>query len=231
MTSTNKSLIFFILIFALIFGLKFSLVESANLSDVDEKLKKEQFELNRLKKEIVSQTRIINKMDKKEYSLLKKQRLLDGQLKVRERELKIYNWNLEINKKNINKLTERIAEGEKKVNSQEKILRSRLRTIYKEGDLFAFKLLFSSDDFSDLLRRSKYMNSILVYDKLIFNSYERSVVDFNNKKSALLEAKIKISSYKKAALVKTKEIRAEKNKKKKFLVKLVKEKKKKTIVL
>ena len=40
------------------------------------------------------------------------------------------------------------------------------------------------------------MNSILVYDKLLFNSYERSVVDFNNKKIALLEAKVKISEIK-----------------------------------
>ena len=225
MRFTKKPLIFFFLIFILIFGLKFSLVESANLSEVDIMLKKEQFELSKLKKEIVNQTRIINKMDKKKYSLLKKQRVLDAQLKVRERELKIYNWNLEINKKNINKLTKKITEGEEKVYSQEKILGSRLRTIYKEGDLFAFKLLFSSEDFSDLLRRSKYMNSILVYDKLIFNSYERAVVDFNNKKTALLEAKVKISSYKKAALEKTKEIRVEKNKKKLFLVRLVKEKK------
>ena len=231
MIFTKKPLIFFFLIFILIFGLNFSLVESANLSEVDIMLKKEQFELSKLKKEIVNQTRIINKMDKKKYSLLKKQRVLDAQLKVRERELKIYNWNLEINKKNINKLTERIAESEKKVYSQEKILGSRLRTIYKEGDLFAFKLLFSSEDFSDLLRRSKYMNSILVYDKLIFNSYERSVVDFNNKKIALLEAKVKISSYKKIAIVKTNEIRVEKNKKKKFLVKLIKEKKNNNLLI
>lgn len=231
MIFTKKLLIFCFLIPILIFGLKFSLVESANLSEVDIMLKKEQFELSKLKKEIANQTRIINKMDKKKYSLLKKQRVLDAQLKVRERELKIYNWNLEINKKNINKLTERIAESEKKVYSQEKILGSRLRTIYKEGDLFAFKLLFSSEDFSDLLRRSKYMNSILVYDKLIFDSYERSVVDFNNKKIALLEAKAKISSYKKIAIVKTNEIRVEKNKKKKFLVKLVKEKKNNNLLI
>ena len=231
MILTTKPLIFCFIIFILIFVLKFSLVESANLSEVDIMLKKEQFELNKLKKEIIDQTRIINKMDKKEYSLLKKQRVLDGQLKIRERELKIYNWNLEINKKNINKLTKRIAEGEEKVYSQEKILGSRLRTIYKEGDLFAFKLLFSSEDFSDLLRRSKYMNSILVYDKLIFNSYERAVVDFNNKKTALLEAKVKISSYKKAALEKTKEIRVEKNKKNLFLVRLVKEKKNNNLLI
>ena len=102
MRFTKKPLIFCFLIFILIFGLKFSLVESANLSEVDIMLKKEQFELSKLKKEIVNQTRIINKMDKKKYSLLKKQRVLDAKLKVRERELKIYNWNLEINKKNIN---------------------------------------------------------------------------------------------------------------------------------
>ena len=54
----------------------------------------------KLKKEIKNQTEILNKVGKQEYSILKKHRILDGQLKIKERELKIYNWNLKINRNN-----------------------------------------------------------------------------------------------------------------------------------
>ena len=55
--------------------------------------------LVKLKNEIKNQEKILNKMGRKEYSNLKKKRILDGQLKIKEKELKIYNWNLKINKK------------------------------------------------------------------------------------------------------------------------------------
>ena len=164
-------------------------------------------------------------MGRKEYSNLKKKRILDGQLKVKERELKIYNWNLKINKNNVSALTKKIAHGEKQIYLQQKNLGRRLRTIYKEGDLFSVKLLFSSEDFTDLLRRAKYLDSIMSYDRFIFNNYERELADFYNKKDDLLHAKGQLDLYKNAAITKKKEIVKEKEKKKQFLVRLSKEKK------
>jgi len=212
-------------VFAFIFYLRPALVESANIDEINIMLKKEKDKLSKLKNEIENQTKILNKMGRKEYTNLKKKRILDGQLKVKERELKIYNWNLKINKNNVSDLTKKITHGEKQIYLQQKNLGRRLRTIYKEGDLFAVKLLFSSEDFTDLLRRAKYLDSIIAYDRFIFNNYEEELTDFYNKKEVLLHAKGQLDLYKNATITKKKEIVKEKEKKKQFLVRLGKEKK------
>ena len=212
-------------VFAFIFCLRPALVESSDIDEINIMLKKEKDKLSKLENEIENQTKILNKMGRKEYSNLKKKRILDGQLKIKERELKIYNWNLKINKNNVSALTKKIAHGEKQIYLQQKNLGRRLRTIYKEGDLFSVKLLFSSEDFTDLLRRAKYLDSIMAYDRFIFNNYERELADFYNKKDDLLHAKGQLDLYKNAAITKKKEIVKEKEKKKQFLVRLSKEKK------
>ena len=212
-------------VFAFIFYLRPALVESADIDEINIMLKKEKDKLSKLENEIENQTKILNKMGRKEYSNLKKKRILDGQLKIKERELKIYNWNLKINMNNVSALTKKITQGEKQIYLQQKNLGRRLRTIYKEGDLFSVKLLFSSEDFTDLLRRAKYLDSIMVHDKFIFNKYERELADFYNKKEVLLHAKGQLDLYKNAAITKKKEIVKEKEKKKQFLVRLSKEKK------
>ena len=212
-------------VFAFIFCLRPALVESADIDEINIMLRNEKDKLSKLKNEIENQTKILNKMGRKEYSNLKKKRILDGQLKIKERELKIYNWNLKINKKKINGLTEKITQGKKQISLQQKNLGRRLRTIYKEGDLFSVKFLFSSEDFTDLLRRAKYLDSIMAYDRFIFNNYERELADFYNKKEVLLHAKGQLDLYKNAAITKKKEIVKEKEKKKQFLVRLSKEKK------
>ena len=217
----------FICVFTFIFivDLNLTLVESNDVNEINIMLRKERDKLSDLKKEIENQTKILNKMGRKEYSNLKKKRILDGQLKIKERELNIYNWNLKINNNKVRVLTKKINQGEKQIYLQQKNLGMRLRSIYKQGDLFSVKLLFSSEDFTDLLRRAKYLDSIMTYDKFIFNKYESELADFYNKKEVLLHAKGQLDLYKNAAITKKKEIVKEKEKKKQFLVRLSNEKK------
>ena len=225
MISTKKTLLLCVLSFIFVFNARYSFVESADIDEINTMLKKEKVELNKLREGISKQTRILNKMGKKEYSNLKKQKILDGQLKIRERELKIYDWNLKINKNKISNLTKKLNQSEKQIFLQQQIMRRRIRTIYKEGKLFPVKMLFSSEDFADLLRRSKYLDSVMAYDRLIFSNYERELEGFHNKKESLLHAKGNLLLYKNKAITKKKEIIVEKEKKKRFLAKLNKEKK------
>ena len=115
MISTKKTLLLCVLSFIFVFNARYSFVESADIDEINTMLKKEKVELNKLREGISKQTRILNKMGKKEYSNLKKQKILDGQLKIRERELKIYNWNLKINKNKISNLTKKLNQSEKQI--------------------------------------------------------------------------------------------------------------------
>ena len=117
----KKISIFCVLSFIFIFDVSPTLVESTDIDKINTMLMKENIELSKLKKEIKNQTKILNKMGRKEYSNLKKKRILDGQLKIKERELKIYNWNLKINKNNVTALTKKITHGKKQIYLQQKI--------------------------------------------------------------------------------------------------------------
>ena len=90
-----------------------ALAENYNIGEINELLKKEKSELDKLKVEIKKQTSALTKMDKNEHSGLKKQRILDDQLKIKERELKIYDWNLKINRNKIKSLTTNIGQNKK----------------------------------------------------------------------------------------------------------------------
>ena len=75
MISTKKILLLCALSFFSLINLRPSLVESANIDEINTMLKKEKVELNKLREGISKQTRILNKMGKKEYSNLKKQKI------------------------------------------------------------------------------------------------------------------------------------------------------------
>jgi cell division protein FtsL len=138
----EKISIFCVLSFIFIFDVRPTLVESGDIDKINTMLMKENIELSKLKKEIKNQTKILNRMGLKEHSNLKKQRILDGQLKIKERELKIYNWNLKINKKKINALTKKITQGEKQIYLHQKNLGDDLEPYIKMGIYFLLKSCF-----------------------------------------------------------------------------------------
>ena len=59
-------------------------------------IKDEKSELKSLKKKIKKQAKDISRMGKKESKILRTLETLDNKKKVRERELKIYRWNIKI---------------------------------------------------------------------------------------------------------------------------------------
>ena len=224
MTSSKKKFISLLVsISIIIVGVFYA--ESANIDEINTLLIKEKNELKKLKREISRQTSILNKMSKKEYSNLKNQRILDGQLKIKRRELKIYNWNLKINENKTENLAAKLNESKKNISLQQELMGRRIRMIYKEGKLFPVKIMFSSETFVDFLKRAKYIDKIMAYDKLVFINYENELKELNRKKDALTHAKSNILLYKKKATAKKKEILGEKKKKNLFLAKLNKEKK------
>jgi len=195
------------------------------IDDINDLLKKEKMERDQLEARIKKQSQSLSKMGKKEHYILKKQRILDDRLKIRQRELKIYDWNIKINQKKYNTLSKSIAKTGKQLSLQRKQMGRRLRTIYKEGNLFPVKILFSSDNFNNLLKRLKYMESVAVYDSALFNNYDAKFNRQNREKEALLHAKRKLLLFRESAEIKKKEIRVEKSNRKKFLARLKKEKK------
>ncbi len=199
-------------------------VADTGLKKIEKQLSQEEKDLKALQEKIRRQDQAISQAGAQEDSVLKKLRKIENQLKLRERELKIYQWNKQINEKKVGLLTKNIQTTENQLDQQKRILARRLRAIYKEGSLFAVKVLFSADNFNDLLQRIKYLEILTDHDTKVFHKFEDRMRQLESEKQAMVEAREKLVMLERSALSKREEVRQQKEEKSRFLKKLNKEK-------
>jgi murein hydrolase activator len=192
--------------------------------DIQSQIEQEKSELAALKAKLKKQDKAIKRAGAKEGSALMTLQKIGNQLKLKERELKIYKWNKKINKTKISDLEQKITLADTHLEGQTKILGKRLRAIYKEGSMFPVKVLFSSENFNDLIQRVKYMNLVTEYDSTVFGKYNARLNQFEEEKNALLKARANLEQLEKDTVKNKEAINKRKNEKSKFLKKLKKEK-------
>ena len=101
-----------------------------------------------------------------------------------------------VNQKNILSLVQRYKKAEQKLKYQEKVLGLRLRSIYKEGPVYPLKIIFSSNNATDLLQKIKYMNLIAQQDSELLYEYKNKLEYIKEDKRSLFEARAKIINLK-----------------------------------
>ncbi len=192
--------------------------------EINALLKDEQKELKILKAKITRQEKLISSAGKKEGKLLGNLRKINNQIKLKQRELKIYQWNYLGNKKKLAKLKKNIKANEKSLKAQKILLGKRFRQIYKEGPVSPLKVAFSSESVSDLLQRLKYMELIAKHDAGLMRDYKSRLDDSKAEKRALLSVKAKLVRLEKDAVRKRGEFENARKDKKRFLKKIKKKK-------
>mgnify|MGYP002628546223 CR=1 FL=1 len=180
-------------------------------------LQDEQKELERLRKKIVSQDKLISSAGKKEGQVLRNLRKVDNQIKLKERELKIHQWNFLINKKKLAKLEENLRTNGQKLKAQKLLLGKRFRQIYKEGPAFPLRVAFSSEDTSDFLQRLKYMELIAQHDTNLLADYKNQLEGMKTERQSLLSVRAKLVRLEKDALGKREEFESARKDKNKYL--------------
>ena len=193
-------------------------------TDIKSQIGQEKTELEKLKAKILKQEKAIKRAGAKESSALMTLQKIGNQLKLKERELKIYQLNKKINQDKILQLEKQIALAENHLSGQKKILGKRLRAIYKEGSMFPVKVLFSSENFNDLIQRIKYMELITEYDSKIFEKYNSRFNQLEEERKTLLKARDNLEQLEKDTENNKKAIDTRKNEKSLFLKKIKKEK-------
>ena len=192
--------------------------------EINSLLKDEKKELKILKEKIARQEKLISSVGKKEGKLLGKLKKIDNQIKLKERELKIYQWNFLLNKKKLAKLEKNLNINKKELEGQKVLLGKRFRQIYKEGPVFFLKVAFSSESVSDLLQRLKYMELIAEHDASLMADYKIRLDGLNTEKESLLAVRAKLVRLEKDALGKQGEFKKAKKNKNYFLKKIKKKK-------
>ena len=188
--------------------------------EIEKLIDEEKSELEHLKSKIQKQAREISSMGKKESKILTTLETLDNKKRMRERELQIYRWNIQINKKKMEALSLKINKTEKHLSHQESQFGRRLRTLYKEGTMFPVKVLFSAEDYNDLIQKMKYMDLLMSHDSKMFVEYRDRWKQFKEEEKKLSQAKLEMVRFEQAALKKNAEIDRERKNKSRFLDKI-----------
>jgi septal ring factor EnvC (AmiA/AmiB activator) len=188
--------------------------------EINNLIKDEKKELVKLKSKINKQNSELKTIGKKESSILKKLSYLENRLKLKERELKVYHWKSEVNKSKLAAMGESIKTIQEELEKHKIILGDRLRSIYKEGNMFPIKVLFSADDINDLLQRIKYLELALKYDSQIFRRYQNKLKKLEKHKKVSLTASNELLRLEKDAKETRKQLLGEKTEKSKFLGKI-----------
>ena len=204
--------------------------EEKNINEINTLLKDEQAELKVLREKIKKQELAISKAGKSESAALKNLQVIGNQLRLKERELKIYKWNFKNNQKKLLSIEPSLKKMEQKINTHKKVLGYRLRSIYKNGSIFPLKIMFSSNDINALFQNLKYMNLIAQHDAQLLRKYKIQYEKFEKDKRSLYAVRAKLvgleknAKYKKDEIVKTKKEKSvllKKIKKKKYFYKKV----------
>ena len=223
----KQNLIFYFLFFifcAEFFGVFPVWAGNKETKEIDTLINDEQKELQVLRKKIALKEKTINMVGAKESTVLKHLQKIGTQLKLKKRELTIYQLNYKVNQKKILSLVQRYKKAEQKLKYQKNILGLRLRSMYKEGPVYPLKFIFSSNNLTHLLQQIKYMNLIARQDSDLLYEYKNKLEHIKEDKSALFSARAKIISLKEKTILKKKEIEKAKQIKSKFLKKIKKKK-------
>ncbi|MBC8285251.1 MAG: peptidoglycan DD-metalloendopeptidase family protein [Nitrospinae bacterium] len=198
--------------------------EKKSAKEINVLLQDEQKELSLLKKKIANQDKLISSAGKKEGQLLSNLRKVDNQIKLKERELKIYQWNFLINKKKLAKLEKNLKTKTQKLKVQKLLLGKRFRQIYKEGPVFFLKIAFSSVNANEFLQHLKYMELIAQHDASLMADYKNQLDGMKTEKQSLLSVRAKLVRLEKNALSMRGEFENARKDKKLFLKKIKKKK-------
>lgn len=113
---------------------------------------------------------------------------LDISISALENEIYALELQITENKKNIALVTEELADIEKSQAEYEDIFKERVRVMYERNDLSFLTLLFSAENFADLLKRVETVSQIVRYDKAVMKRMADTQAEIAAKKESLEEA-------------------------------------------
>lgn len=189
------------------------------------RLKQEKSKLDELHEKIEKQEKKVSQADEREVSFLKSLSQVEDRLKLKEKELEAYKWDIQVNRNKASALSSEVEEMERLLEKQKLVLAKRLRLSYKEGSLFPVKVLFSADNVNDLLQRIKYLEMVTAYDTSIFHHYHEKLGELEAEKESLQQTQAKLLELEQEAISKKEGVRREKEEKANLLNKLKNEKK------
>lgn len=191
--------------------------KSATLND---QIQQEKKELEKLKKEIEGKREKNFAVKKKEESILSTLEEIDQRLRVRQKEASFFELKIKEKDGELERLSVDIKGLNGDIQERQKAISKRLRTMYQERQTGSLKILFASQNYSDLLRRFQYLKTIAQKEGEMLSQFKAKQVRLEEKNHELMEVKRLLVQDREVLAQKLVEIRAEKKKKDQLLARV-----------
>ena len=188
------------------------------------KLAQEKQDLNRLRQKIEQQRKKSREAAKRENSILENLEEVDYQRTLKKKELTVVNLQLVERDQEIERLDRDLLALRREMDAKEGLVRERVRVLYQEGRFNSLKVLFSSRDYYDFLKRYYYLTWISNKEGELLQSYQSAATRMEPKETALRKARAELLEYKTEITRKLSEIQTEKRKKDRLLASIRDEK-------
>ena len=198
---------FLLFLFILIFPSDFSPVYASDPKD----------ELQKIEKTLQQQKQKVQKTIQKEKSALSELEQLSKILSKKQKELQDYDRRLSKTRSNIRQLENDILLINEKLDASSKMLKERLRRLYKQQHGSIADMLVSAKDNQDLIKKIKYITFIAEHDSNLMKTYSYELKGLNDKIKSmdLLRKELEVNKYN--IQKKTDELQAERENKDKLL--------------
>lgn len=187
------------------------------------KIQKEKRALERIESEI-AKNRVGNvAAKKKEYSLLSQMEVIDRRLILLKNEASLLELEIKKKEEEAAVLSGRINEISLEIETGRSIIMRRVKAIYKEKQGAAFKILFASKGYPDLLRKIQYLKTVAQKEDETLTQFKARHAELKEKKGLLTEVMERMVADRENLARKLLRSRNERKKKDRFLARVRKE--------
>lgn len=194
------------------------IVFAATKSELEEKNKNTQSQIDETKKQIDDVKTDLS-------AAMKQIEELVAQISEYETEIENLNSDIEKVEADIKESEKKLEEAEEKFNHQQKLLEDRLVTLYELGDTTFLDVLLSSKDITDFFSNYFIIGEIANTDKEMLDQMERDKISIQEAKEQLEESKTKLEALKKNKEATSKALKNSKESKEQYANELTEEEK------
>jgi len=143
--------------------------------------------LKKINEEIAELKSEINAYEQYEQSITSLIDKLELEIKLKEKEIKAYNIQIEILQRDIKNIENNINELEKRIKLSEDYIKRRIIVAYKMGSLGYYKMLFYPRNSSSILRAFQLINILSKKDQNLISDYQSQKQQLNLQQSELFK--------------------------------------------
>ena len=167
-------------------ALGMALAPVAHAQSAESKLRNNQEELARIRRERADLEQRLSKLRGTAHTMSDELQNIGRQHDVTQKAVSSLDKQLNLINESVTETTKNLVRAEDEATTKRAVLRRRLIDIYKRGPMFYVEALLSADSFGALVARYKYLHEIALRDRALVHRVEQLQSDIRRKRTQLV---------------------------------------------